>query len=259
MNVIKLYGGLGNQMFQYAFGKVQRQNGIEVMYNITRLKDTHPYENKRHFVLDRFNTDIQLCNYPHQKVIRERDFSRDLLKKDNCNFLGYWQRLEIFDHILPLLRKEFCIREKFYTDEYLEFKKKILSKESVSVHVRRSDYITNEAFNVLPFSYYLEALKHTRGNIFIFSDDIKWCKQNFKQEYFDRDIVFVHLKEYLDFELMRLCTHHVIANSTFSWWAAYLNNSADRIVVCPKQWRVREKDQKKFMGEFSLPDNWIKL
>jgi hypothetical protein len=259
MNVIKLYGGLGNQMFQYAFGKAQKQNGIDVKFNITRLRDTHPYENKRHFVLDKFCTDIELCNYPHQKVIRERDFSFDLLKRDNCNFLGYWQHPMIYQNIMPILKRDFCVKDEFYTDEYSEFKKKILSKECVSVHVRRGDYLTNEAFNVLPFSYYLEALKCIYGDIYIFSDDIKWCRQNFKQEFFDREITFIHLKEYLDFELIRLCTHHVIANSTFSWWAAYLNNNTDRIVVCPKQWRVREKDQKKFMSEFLLPDNWIKL
>jgi hypothetical protein len=159
----------------------------------------------------------------------------------------------MYTPIVPVLKKEFCVRTELHTPEYLELKAKILSEESVSLHVRRGDYCTNDGFNVLPMEYYKDALKHVKGKVYVFSDDIPWCKANFK------DVEFVHMEDYLEFELMKHCTHNIIANSSFSWWGAFLNENPSKIVVAPQRWRTRDADQEHFMSTFILPKNWIVL
>lgn len=254
MNIIRIYGGLGNQFFQYALGKLQEYNGIEVEYDISFLRrEKHPNELRREFTLDKFGVKIKRGYFKRQHTVREYSFKLESLKAKHCNFFGYWQYPEMYTSIIPVLKKEFCVLPEFYTPGYLELKAKILSEESVSLHVRRGDYCSNTGFNVLPIEYYTEALKHVKGTVYVFSDDILWCKENFK------DVVFVEMKDYLEFELMKLCTHNIIANSTFSWWAAYLGDNPNKIVVAPKQWRTREEDQDHFMENFVLPERWVKL
>jgi hypothetical protein len=254
MNVIRIYGGLGNQFFQYALGKLQEYYGAEVRYDVKYLQEgVRPNEIQRKYRLNKFCTNVHVGHFLCQHTVREQNFNLGSLKKKNCNFWGYWQYPEIYAPIIPVLKKDFCVREEFYTSEFLELKARILAEDSVSIHVRRGDYVTNAGFNVLPLQYYTKAVKYVKGNIFVFSDDIPWCKEHFKKG------TFVQMEDYLEFELMKLCTHNIIANSTFSWWATFLNDSPNKIVVAPKQWRAREEDQIKFMNKFVLPEEWIKL
>jgi len=254
MNVVRIYGGLGNQFFQYALGKLQEYYGAEVRYDVKFLQEgVRANETPRKYGLDKFYTNVCFGNFIKQHTVRETNFDIHSLKKQNCNFWGYWQYPEIYNPVLSQLKKEFCVREELYTSEYSKLKASILSNESVSLHVRRGDYVINDGFNVLPIEYYKEALKYTKGKIFVFSDDIPWCKKNFK------GVTFVEMEDYLEFELMKLCTHNIIANSTFSWWAAYLGDNPNKVVVAPKQWRTRESDQTHFMEKFVLPEKWVKL
>ena len=254
MNIVRIYGGLGNQFFQYALGKLQEYHGIRVKYDVAFLKEgVRPNETPRKYRLDKFYTNVQVGHFLRQHIVREQNFNLSSLKKQNCNFWGYWQYPEMYTPIVPILKKEFCVQEEFYTPEYLELKEKITKEESVSIHVRRGDYITNKGFNVLPIEYYKRALKHVKGNIFVFSDDILWCKQNFK------DVTFVQMEDFLEFELMKLCAHNIIANSTFSWWAAFLNDNPNKIIIAPKQWRERKEDQEKFIKECNLSKGWIQI
>jgi len=255
MNVIRIYGGLGNQLFQYALGRAMEVNGIKVGYDIFHRRYTSPNEFTRKYLLNKFCVAVKKVPFLRQNTIRERNFTLEVVKKDNHNFWGYWQRPGIHENILSILRKEFCVKEEFYTPEFLDLKERIVNSNSVSIHVRRGDYLTNDGFNVLPLSYYQKAIKQIEGVkfLYIFSDDIKWCKENFEEG------VFVHLEEYLDFELMKSCKSNIIANSTFSWWAAYLNDNPKKIVIAPKQWRARISDQEIFDKDFFLPKDWILL
>lgn len=258
MNVIKVYGGLGNQLFQYAFGQAQEANGIDVCYDISWFDRSQHAD--RPYRLDKFCIDVQKGYLiKRQRTINEvsLNYLNDLLllKLENCNFLGYWQHPRYFQKIFPQLEKEFCVRSNLYTEEFLDWKDRIEKSESVSVHVRRGDYVTIPNHYLLPMDYYNRALEQFRGKeIFVFSDDIDWCQRVFE------NANFVCLKEdYLEFELMKLCQHNIIANSTFSWWAAVLNDNPDKIVVSPKKWRPTKEGQSVVDKELISPKGCINL
>ena len=263
MNVVQLAGGLGNQLFQYAFAKAQMVKGIEVSC-------TPPWfgwkgKHKRQYILDKFHTDMRMSplmernqrivDYPHQlqtKIVCDLR----LLKMKNCNFIGYWQYLPYYKDILLVLKKELQVKEEFYTQKFLDMRTRIMGSNSVSVHVRRTDYVNNKAYGTFPFSYYLAAVQKVEGDLFIFSDDIEWCKEVFKRDYFLRKLTFVHFVDYLDFELIRLCKHNISANSTFSYWASLLNPNPDKTVLISGRWLAEtEVDDK----ELHFPKEWIKL
>ncbi len=260
MNIIKLCGGIGNQLFQYAFGRVQMANGIDVRYDVSWFKK---YEEIRPYRLGKFNINLKLGPFLKQKTIIEGGCDLDLLKVDNCNFSGYWQYLAYYDQsgILPTLRNEFYVREEFYTSDYLNLRKQIIEVPSVSIHVRRGDYIGADPtlFQIQPLSYYFKALSHVKGNLFIFSDDLPWCKEYFKEDYFSRQITFVGLVDYLDFDLMRLCESNIICSSSFSWWAAYLNDNPKKIVVAPERWIVGAINEPRYNNKIHYPKSWIKI
>lgn len=258
MNVIELCGGLGNQLFQYAFGRAQIENGIDVKYDLSwyrRLEKKYP----RPYRLDKFCVDVEIGSFTSRKFLREGEFNLNLIKRNNCNFKGYWQYYGYHENILSILKKEFQVKEEFYTKGFLKLRESIINANSVSIHVRRGDYVgkKNESFGCLPFQYYFRAIvEKVKGNLFVFSDDILWCKEYFKQDYFLQKIIFVHSQQdYLDFELMRLCKYNIIANSSFSWWAAYLNDDSEKIVVAPMQVVWPEN----VPLELRYPENWIKM
>jgi hypothetical protein len=254
INSVQLCGGIGNQLFQYAFGRVQTERGIKVFYNLIwyKKKQLPP----RPYRLGKFNTIVHLSLERNQKLVREKGFDLGYLKNTNCYFTGYWQYLAYFKSILPILQKEFWVRKEFYTPEFIEFKEQILSTESVSVHVRRQDYINRQGFGALPLKYYFEAFKKVKGDLFIFSDDLDWCKKVFDSDYFTQKITFVSVNDFLDFELMRLCKHHILANSTFSWWAAILDDDLKKKVVCPSNWLLCSGE---LGNRGNFPKHWIKI
>jgi hypothetical protein len=264
MNVIKLMGGIGNQMFQYAFGKAQKQNGIEVFYDTGFYNTKGEYDRyPRLYHLDKFKTQVNIGKFIRTwKTYKENriGFNLDLLKMDGANFEGYWQYLPYIKEVLPQLREELILRESHYTQPFLEMREAVTQCKSVAVHVRRGDYLTHRGvFRDLKFDYYVRALAicPEGDELFVFSDDIPWCKGKFKKDYFYRDITFVDLNEYLSFELMRLCNHHIIANSTFSYWAAILNNNPEQVVVCPKEWLVNKVQDDG--NELFFPKRWIQI
>jgi len=255
VNVVRIYAGLGNQLSQYAFGQAQAENGIDVRYatgwyerRARGIKNGKGEwtdgvffrweDSPRYYRLGMFNTEVKIHSFLDKKPVKDTGYNPDLLQMDNNNFLGYWNDFKYYESILPRLRKEFCVQKKYYTDEYLRLKKQITENPSVSVHVRREDYIGRKGFYLLPLSYYMEALRHTEGDIYVFGNGMKWSKEHFKEEYFSRKITFVHLEDYLDFELMKLCDHNITANSSFSRWAAYLNDNPEKIVVSPPGWGI---------------------
>ena len=259
MNVIELCGGLGNQLFQYAFGQAQKYNGMDVRYSARWY--IKPQEPPRPYRLDKFQINMEYSSLSliiGQHTIKEKGCDLSLLKRKNCNFHGYWQYLDYFEDILPILQNEFYVQEQYYTKEFLKLRKQIISKSAISIHVRRTDYIARKGFGVLPLFYYFEALEMIDGNVYVFSDDIEWCKSVFKTNYFDRRFIFVHLEDYLDFELMRLCTHHILANSTFGWWTAILDDAPGKIVITPPGWLSLDGTNDNGR-ERNFPKHWIRL
>jgi hypothetical protein len=271
MNIVKIIGGLGNQMFQYAFGRAMEEPAA---YDNTWYLTDH--EHPRTYTLDKFNTQITL--YPFirgQHLTNERvhkndigfDLNLNVLKQKDTNYYGYWQHMAYYKDILPRLRKELTVKKEFYTIAFLELKRKIVNCESVAIHVRRTDYLYQKGFWNLDMDYYDKAwlLCNKGEHLFIFSDDIPWCKTYFKEDYFINPITFVNLKEdYLEFELLKLCKHKIIANSTFSYWAAILSNHPDQIIIAPSGWitGARELDQKermKLVDSTYYPAEWIKI
>jgi len=260
MNVVKIYGGLGNQLFQYAFGKLMSSNGIEVCYENSFFR----YPQKLHprpYQLDKYGLHLKFGSFLNQETIHDRGYMPELLKTENINLYGYWQYLEYYNGIFSVLRQEFKVLDTYYTKRYLKLREVVLSCNSASLHVRRGDYVSINGHHLLPFKYYLEAMTMNSevDAFFIFSDDLSWCREMFQKDYFDKDIYFVELEDYLSLELMSLCKINIIANSTFSWWAAMLNENINKKIIAPTLWRLKEKEQEKMEDGSFIPKNWIRL
>jgi hypothetical protein len=256
MNTIRMCGGLGNQLFQYAFGQAQRNNGIEVVYDVGWYhKPTSP---PRPFVLNKFRTNVEIekknLSKPYPRKRQEKAFNVNYLKQDGYYFRGYWQTPLYFESIRPQIEREIHVKEEFSTQEFEQLKEKILKENSVSVHIRRGDYLAGNDHIVLPLEYYdkalhiIETLKEDIS-IYVFSDDIEWCKKNFG------NCMFVEMEDYLEFELMYSCKHHIIANSSFSGLAAHLGDS--QTVISPKIWYKNAKGQVAVERNGLLLENWI--
>ena len=285
MIILQIQGGLGNQMFQYATGRTIALN------NKTRLKwDLSLLENdinKRRFRLDQFNINASNINGLEKKLIYSKNsFYKALRKrvfnitkvvedfpasynkalssiKGNVILNGFWQFEDYFKDIRQRLIRELTIK-KDPTPRNSAYIEQIQSENSVAIHFRRGDYVSNNTSNafhgVCPLDYYLNAincLKHQLKNLsfFIFSDDPEWVKTTLKIP--DKTSFIDHNRsdEPEDFRLMVHCKHHIIANSSFSWWGAWLCTNPDRRVIAPKQW-FRDKLANE---NHILPKDWIRL
>lgn len=254
MNTIRLCGGLGNQLFQYAFGRAMTHAGITVAYDINwyeQKKDiTRPY------LLDKFNTKVSIDSFKkYKRTFREKGLNLKLIYVDGYNYTGYWQSPFYFQKITSILSTEFCVKEEYHTPQYLQLKEKIQNSNSISLHVRRGDYLANKHHLVLSLEYYQKALQlitSLKGDceVFVFSDDVLWCKKylpNFN---------YVEMEDWISFELMKFSKYKIIANSTYSWWGAYLSDS---VVVAPKRWVVKEEEQELIDKKGLILNDWIKL
>ena len=258
MNIIRIYGGLGNQLFQYAFGKLIESRGREVGFDVAwyNKKDGRF---PRPLRLDKFVTHYETVRmYFKNDTIHENGLLPSISMKGNYNYIGYWQSPLYYEGIYNSLQNEFWVRSKYYTEDYLRMKEKVMQCNSVAVHVRRGDFLGHKEHLVLPLEYYNEAISIISSlrediQIFVFSDGIDWCRKNFKGE----NITFVQMEDYLEFDLMRYCKSKITANSTFSWWPAYLDKEG--IIVTPERWWVNEKETLTMQAKKFLPDRWIKL
>ena len=257
MNIVRLCGGLGNQLFQYAFGEAMRNVGTNVIYDISwyeKKKDIN-----RFYLLNKFKTNVIFnVSQQYQKSIREKNFNLKLIYTDGYSLMGYWQSPLFFQKIESTLHDEFSVKEENYTVQYLKIKREIQNSNSISIHIRRGDYLTHKNHLVLPLEYYYNALKLITSlkkdcEVFVFSDDIIWCKKYFPNFH------YVGIEDYLELELMSFCKHNIIANSSFSWWGAYLNNNPNKVVIAPKRWTVKEGDQELVEKKQLILNDWIKL
>jgi hypothetical protein len=173
---------------------------------------------------------------------------------------GYWQSERYFDDFVEVLRREITVRDPV-SGKNEQWYKQINSTDSVSVHIRRGDYVSLEW--ALPPTYYRNALARIHStsdaaNLFFFSDDMDWVRDNREElvpDYSDYDVHYVECNDgkaaHEDLRLMRACDHHVVANSSFSWWGAWLDDSETKHIVAPNYW-VHD-----FVGNLDIvPNRW---
>ncbi len=266
MKVVKFLGGLGNQMFQYAFYLSLQKCFGTVKADITAFDD---YELHNGFELEhifpihlnhasRFEVNVYTPNnrkWVWRKLRRiygtrnaylweKNEFQYDdslYMDKANRYYWGYWQHINYIAAVEPELRKSFIFPER--KDTRNENLASIIANcNSISVHVRRGDYIDHAILGgICDKTYYETALQlmseEVEDPLFVFfSNDITWCRESFRHD----NTVFVDWNcgenSFADMELMSLCRHHIIANSSFSWWGAWLNDSLDKLVVSPSKW-----------------------
>lgn len=275
MIAVRLMGGLGNQMFQYAVARrLSFTNKTALSLDHIFFDNIAESDTPREYELDCFNIQSKTlvpsrrpqespeANYSGKRgrlqyikdslagkawrIYREphHQFDPNVLTLPNSSYLiGYWQSEKYFSDIREQLLKDFSFKTE-PKGKNIQLLKDIQNSESISIHVRRGDYVSNK--NASKFhgtkdeSYYDEALKRVlktvkNPKLFVFSDDPEWCKKNLK---FKQETVYVeeNSKGFEDMRLMMNCKHNIIANSSFSWWAAWLNQNPDKIVVAPKKW-----------------------
>lgn len=255
MVITQITGGLGNQMFQYAIGKaISLQHNEILKLDITSYDKFKPHNGYR---LNALNINENIANPSEIKKFRllsyfstlsgkqrlkeqERTiYDPEVFKYNNVYLNGYWHNENYFKNIKNILEKEFTPKESLSIDakNYLQT---VIGSNSISVHIRRGDYLKHPNLGVLDLNYYKRAIKFFLENqqnpiFYFFSDDLNWCKENFS--FVERKIFIENtLSEVEDLHLMTNCRHNIIANSTFSWWGAWLNNNVNKMVIAPQKW-----------------------
>lgn len=245
---IRLLGGLTNQMFHRAYGLALEHRGYDVKYSTSVLVPGTYQE----YSLGEFG-DIPFGE-EYEQIYPEGSFAFNvahLNPPENTTLYGYWQNEKYFKDIESKIRYAFRFQTKLseYANQVLS---DIRRSDSVFVHVRRKYYVDLPHYHgTLTPEWYRSALALIpKANIFMFSDDPEWCKQNFNYRLVEGTT------KYEDLQLMAACKHAVIANSTFSWWGAWLGEGdSDRKIVAPKQWFTD-----KFANETQIvPERWLSL
>ena len=237
-------GRLGNQMFQYASLRgIAANRGFDFCIPPEHVFGEIDSNVKNCSTNIHTAFDLSKCNKIGNPILYERveesgyHFDQYLFNNcpDNVDLYGYFQSEKYFKHIEDEIRKDFTFSQEL-VDQCLKFIKGIDSNgEVISLHIRRGDYLQLQSYHPTPpIEYYEEALKRFPNvTVLVFSDDSDWC---FNQELFDDDKFLVSQSSDPDFDmcLMSLCKYHIIANSSFSWWGAWLSKSDN--VIAPKNW-----------------------
>ncbi len=294
MIVVRVKGGLGNQMFQYAAGlRLAHVRQVELKLDLSYYKRPPEGSTPRKFELDRLNISapvaipeeigcftrdpaggrrwrrlvLRLLGASGRPWIREDTprFDPRVLRAPRDAYLdGYWQSERYFGDVVDRVRSEFTFRDPL-EGKSREIADRIGSCESVSLHVRRADYISHSRaaarHGTCPLEYYRRAVAEINRRVghpefYVFSDDAKWAREYIQTE-FPSTFVDHNDPEYGfdDMHLMSLCRHHVIANSSFSWWGAWLSRPLNRIVIGPRRWFA---DSESASADL-LPTDWLRL
>jgi hypothetical protein len=288
MIIISLKGGLGNQMYQYAFGrKMSLINNTKLFLDLSWFNEEHF---PRKYVLDKFNINAEiadpvllkkirggftnyhsiynrilkkLCPFLFKKTIYEKKliFDYTIFNYNGDKYYdGYWQNYRYFMDVNNIILKELTVLDDIAISKNI-LVNEIKNRNSISIHIRRGDYENNHIarnfHGLLPKKYFdssIEKIVQSVNNphFYFFSDDIAWVKENF-------NIAYPHSyvenspdgEEYIDLIIMSMCKHNIIANSTYSWWAAWLNNNQEKIVIVPPVWSKAVPDTSEI-----VPTNW---
>ncbi len=293
MIIVRLMGGLGNQLFQYALGRrLALERGVQVKFDpkfFAVVKD-------RPYALDNFKTKVEFASdmevddvkgknltglrrriffkwqdqlpYFKRRYVKEAFFGFDpkILEVGKIAYLeGYWQTEKYFEPVANDLRKELTplnplAPEAMKWDEQIAY-----APESVSIHLRRGDYVrtpeSKESSSIIQLIYYMNAIHAMDSSLrapeyFVFSDDIGWAEEHLPRT---NNIHFLahgpEVPDVNDLILMSHCRHHILANSSFSWWGAWLSNDPGKIVVAPKIWFPDSNRN----TEDIYGSNWVRL
>lgn len=293
MVIVRLLGGLGNQLFQYAAARrlsILHQTSLKLDISFFASQSLRRYGlgpfciqeqlaepeeialvrglsgNWSNRICSRLNRRFTPFYRPHVYAEwRLGPFSSDILRTSKDVYLdGYWQSEKYFADVGDVVKREFVIK---YEQDHRsrEVGEEIRNAQSVCIHVRRGDYLsestTNQVHGVCGLDYYDRCVRFLAERIpnpqfFVFSDDIGWTRQNLHLEY---STTFVDhngaTREYEDLRLMSMCKHNIIANSSFSWWGAWLNTNPGKMVLAPRRWFNDPSLDTRDL----LPDSWMKL
>jgi len=276
---VLLMGGMGNQMFQYALGRsLADEAGVPLHLDTSFLKRR---DMPKGFVYRNYDLDLFKVrgNVDHEKkwekpyTFSERYFHFDpsgltealnALKTGRNVFLeGYWQSPKYFQKNEQKIREDFSFEQpiEFAPERIQSMAEKIDSQPSVMVNVRRTDYLNTDFHGVMGQAYIQSAVRkleeiEPNANYFVFSDDVEWCAAHIKlpnMTLVDHSYKGDRFSYYL--QLMKRCRHFIIPNSTFAWWAAWLNTNTDQLVYAPKQWFTDSS----IRSEDLIPTHWIRI
>lgn len=286
MIIIKLLGGLGNQMFQYALFKALEKKGLEIKIDLSNFES---YNLHNGFELKQiFNIDFQTATESEiikladlkgsffsrvrrklfgkkKSYINETNFSFDNIRKKKDYYLeGYWQSERFFANAQDDILKAFCFNNPISLKNK-QLLKNIEQRNTVGLHVRRGDYISDpksfKSFgDICNLEYYTtaisEIIKSVKEPLFIiFSDDMDWVKANLTCELETCFVDWNSGKEsYWDMYLMSQCKHNIIANSSFSWWGAWLNTNPSKKIIAPEIWKWDNDSNTE-----RTPGNWSRI
>lgn len=296
MILVRLMGGLGNQLFQYATAKALAcRRGTSVGIDVGWYRSFAEGQTARKYLLGHFaisgaisdsflanlskgkslpyanksitNKFFRFLPIPKYRYFAEKHFQFDpeVLRLDGNIYLdGYWQSEKYFFDYADIIRKEFTVNSE-PDSANTRIAHTISHEESVAVHVRRGDYATHPQISAFhgccSLEYYNAALQVIAAQIdnpsyYVFSDDPTWARQNLK---FPGKVEIVELNTpdtaYEDMRLMSLCKHHIIANSTFSWWGAWLADHPGKIVIAPNAWFL----DRSIVTDDLIPQDWVRI
>jgi hypothetical protein len=285
--IVRLINGLGNQMFQYAAGRrLAHALGVPLKLDLAAfaVHKMRSYELGAFSIQETFATVEEVAYL----TLREKGFWERLLRRlshrptyfiekrlfhfdpeiltlhPGVYLKGSWQSEKYFKDIEPIIRIEFRLKN-LPSDKNGDLLDDITSCDSISLHVRRGDYVSNPdtsrlhgvcnpEYYTAGTSYFAQRIQNPR--FFVFSDDPQWVRENLKIPY--PAIIVDHngeTRSHEDLRLMSHCKHHIIANSTFSWWGAWLSENPQKIVLAPHCWRKGDKDEARDL----IPSSWIKI
>ena len=231
MIISELIAGIGNQMFEYAHGKALA-NQLNTSFKLD-LSVLHSKKSKREYLLNDFLITASPANW--FEISMAKYIFRDSYLE------GYFQGEKYFKGAENDLRKEFVLKEPL-EKKYSSLVREISESNSVSIQIRRSDYLAKaDKYVILDKEYYKNAIGIISQNIispkfFFFTDDIQWTKENIPEAAYSTFITIEKYKSCDQLIFQSQCKHNIIANSTFSWWAAWLNKNKEKIVITPKKW-----------------------
>lgn len=291
MKIVNILGGLGNQMFQYALAlalEKQGEPGTAVRIDPRAFKGYpihNGYELKRVFKVQIPEASIrevvriaypflnyriwQLCRLlPKRKTIRyewkSMAYDERILANPHDEYLiGYWQTERYFRAIRPSVLQAFAFPPFEPGSRNAELAQELQELCAVSLHIRRGDYLAiSNTSGICTIDYYRQAIAKMEALVkpelyVLFSDDIEWCKEQFGPAIGKTSIRFVNWNKgtdsYRDMQLMTLCKHNIIANSSFSWWGAWLNQHPEKIVITPSRWMQSEG------WTDIIPEDWMTI
>lgn len=276
MKIVNVIGGLGNQMFQCAFAIAIKEThiseeveldishfhgyGLHNGYEVSRVFPNYPITIAEKSELKKLTRYIP--NYKWSRLFRRilptkrteylQLYQRAYIYEPNAlqtegdgYFEGYWMSPKYFDFCRDKVIHAFSFKP-FDTPQNKEYEKLLSLDSSITIHIRRGDYVGAKSFkDICTLAYYHNAIAEAKKYVsnpvfFVFSNDQPWCKENFKKEFEGAEVHFVTnnkgMESYRDMQLMTLARCNIVANSSFSWWGAYLNMRHDQLVFCPSKW-----------------------